>query len=204
MTLAERKNETILRKRNRLRSAPLLLTALALTTAAGCSSGTDADATPGKSPAPVATTREAAPSVNVAQAAEAAAVDAYREYWKALEALYADPSGNTDQLKKVASGTAMVNAENDAKMAHDKGNLIIGSVSVTDSRVTASNIGRKVPKVALSSCLDITKWDVVKAPTKKPLPLPSTRLTKYVITSTLEKWSQGWVVIEDKPQGEAC
>ncbi|MFD7972518.1 secreted protein/lipoprotein [Streptomyces clavifer] len=144
------------------------------------------------------------PSLDPAQSAEAAAVDAYKGYWRALETLYADSSGDTDQLKRVASGMAMVNADDDAKRARDRGHLIIGSVSVTDSTVTASDMGRKAPKAVLTSCLDITKWNVVLASTKKPLPLPSTRLTKYVITSTLEKWPQGWVVIEDTPQGKAC
>ncbi|MFE7758389.1 secreted protein/lipoprotein [Streptomyces sp. NPDC057429] len=121
-----------------------------------------------------------------------------------MEQLYADINSKSDRLKRVASGLALVNAEDDAQQMHEKGALIIGSVSVVDSTVTASDISREVPKVVLTSCLDISKWQVVKADTKKPAPLPSTRLTKYVITSTLEKWPQGWVVIDDKPQEKAC
>ncbi|MFB8026862.1 MULTISPECIES: hypothetical protein [unclassified Streptomyces] len=204
MTLVERKNDSILRKRSRLMSASLLVTALALTAAAGCSPGTDADAKPGKPPAPAATASEPAPSVDPDQAAEAAAITAYGQYWREMERLYADGSDKTDRIKKVASGLALVNAEDDAKQMHKKGALIIGNVSVSDSTVTASDFNRKVPKVALTSCLDVTKWQVVDASSKKPAALPSTRLTKYYITSTLEKWSQGWVVIEDKPQEKAC
>ncbi|MFF9690467.1 hypothetical protein [Streptomyces sp. NPDC014623] len=181
----------------------MVLTACALTSAVGCSSDTGVDEKPEKA-TPSTAAGKPSPSADPTQAAETAAVDAYAGYWRTLETLYADSSSNTDQLKKVASGLALVNVERDVKQLHDKGNLITGNVSVVDSTVTASDIDRKAPKVVLTSCLDITKWTVVKASTKKPLPLPSTRLTKYLVTSTLERWPQGWVVIEDKPQGKAC
>ena len=182
----------------------MLLAACALTAAAGCSSDPDTDAKPEEAPSSSATTSGPSPSTDPTQEAEAAAVTAYRQYWREMERLYADINSKSDRLKKVASGLALVNAEDDARQMHEKGALIIGSVSVGDSTVTASDISRKAPKVVLTSCLDISKWQVVKADTKKPAPLPSTRLTKYVINSTLEKWGQGWVVIEDKPQEKSC
>ncbi|MFI5808771.1 hypothetical protein [Streptomyces sp. NPDC051561] len=56
--------------------------------------------------------------------------------------------------------------------------------------------------VTLSSCLDISRWQVVDSTTRKPAILPKERLTKFVVVSTLERWSAGWKVIRDEPQAQ--
>lgn len=58
---------------------------------------------------------------------------------------------------------------------------------------------RTCPGPASSSCLDVTKW-VILGKSRTPVPLPSKRLTKHVVTVTVGYWSDGWRVLTDEPQ----
>ena len=138
------------------------------------------------------------------QTAKAEAIEAYEQYWKQMERLYAVKEGDATGLEKYAASAALQNAENDAKRAHRRDLVHVGSVVVKNPTATAADIKRKVPNVTLSSCLDISRWQVVNASTKKPVALPTQRLTKFVVLSTVEKWSAGWKVIRDEPQAQAC
>ncbi|MFF3876734.1 secreted protein/lipoprotein [Streptomyces sp. NPDC001978] len=121
-----------------------------------------------------------------------------------MEKLYADPTGEAADLGKYAASAALKNAEADAKRAHDRGRIIIGDVGVTNPTATRIDVARKVPNAAISSCLDISRWQMIDAETKKPVPLPTNRLTKYTIVSTVEKWPEGWRVTRDEPQDKSC
>ncbi len=143
-------------------------------------------------------------SASPEEAAQAESIALYRAYWQELERLYADKGADTGALKEFAVGEALVSAEKDIKDMHGANQVITGKVVLGDPAVTRSEIDSKVPKVFLSTCLDVSKWEVTTADTGKPLSLPSTRLTKYVVEATVEKWQQGWRVIRDRPQGKAC
>ncbi len=132
------------------------------------------------------------------------AIATYQSYWKEMEKLYADRSGKSANLKGYAASAALENAESDAKRAHDRNRIHIGQVSVGSPTVTKLDMKGKVPNATLSSCLDISRWQVVDATTKKPVTLPSNRLTKYVIVTTVERWPDGWRVIRDEPQNKSC
>ncbi|MGI5518851.1 secreted protein/lipoprotein [Streptomyces sp. CA-106131] len=121
-----------------------------------------------------------------------------------MEKLYADRSGTKSDLEKYAASAALKNAEASAKHIHDRGNMAVGDVRVVNPTVTRISLARKVPNATISSCLDISRWEMVDAKTKEPVPLPTNRLTQYVIVSTVEKWPQGWRVIRDEPQGKSC
>ncbi|WUT01761.1 hypothetical protein OHA46_33950 (plasmid) [Streptomyces sp. NBC_00708] len=175
----------------------------ALATTAGCSSAKPAD----PKEAPSASASITAPSDKPADPTETAKTEAiatYEQYWKEMEHLYADSHSSAAGLQKYAAGAALEGARADAKGMHDKGNLIIGTVVVGAPTVTKIDIARKVPSAVISSCLDITHWKVVKEATKEAVPLPSERMTKYVVTSTVEHWPEGWRVIKDQPQGKPC
>ncbi|MBT2446051.1 secreted protein/lipoprotein [Streptomyces sp. ISL-43] len=118
--------------------------------------------------------------------------------------LYADPSGTGANLKQYAASTALDSAETDAKRAHGQNLIYTGDVVVGSPTVTQINLDQKVPSASLTTCLDISQWQVLDAGTKEPVPLPSSRLTKYVITSVVERWPEGWRVIRDEPQGRPC
>lgn len=121
-----------------------------------------------------------------------------------MEKLYADPTGKSAHLGRYAVSAALKNAEADAKRAHDRGRIYTGSVALTDQTVTKVNVSGKIPNATVSSCLDISRWRRVDAETKKPVPQPGNRLTKYLIVSVVEKYPQGWRVTRDEPQGKSC
>ncbi|MEU5632096.1 secreted protein/lipoprotein [Streptomyces rishiriensis] len=133
-----------------------------------------------------------------------AAIAAYGTYWREMEKLYADPTGKSAHLNQYAAAAALKNAEADAKRAHALGSIYTGSVALTDQTVTKVVATGRIPNATISTCLDISHWQTVDAETKKPVPLPSNRLTKYRIVSTVEKYAQGWRVTSDEPQGKPC
>jgi hypothetical protein len=173
--------------------------ALALT---ACTSGEGTEVT-GKAPK-VTTSLPASSAPDLKEAAQGEALAAYRAYWQEMEKLYADPKGKSAHLGQYAASAALKNAETDAKRAHDRGRIYTGSVALTDQTVTEVNVSGKIPNATVSSCLDISKWRRVDAETKKPVPQPANRLTKYRILSTVEKYPEGWRVTRDEPQGKSC
>ncbi|GGQ97513.1 secreted protein/lipoprotein [Streptomyces asoensis] len=132
------------------------------------------------------------------------ALEVYQGYWRKMQAYYADRNGSTADLKQYAASEALEVAENDAQRAHSRNRIYSGKVTVSQSAVTGTDLDRKVPNVTLSSCLDVSQWLPVVADTRKPVDLPTGRLTKYLITTTLEKWPEGWRVVRDEPQGKKC
>ncbi|MFF9733626.1 hypothetical protein ACF1GX_29885 [Streptomyces albidoflavus] len=176
--------------------APTLLLA-----ATACSSDQ-----PDEKASPSATSSTSAPpSAPADPKAEAKeqAIATYQAYWSEMQTLYADPKGESN-VEKYATSAALKNALSDADRTHEQGRIHIGSVKAENPTVTDSKLDGKIPHVILSSCLNISEWDVVDAKTKKPVSLPSERLTKYVIKSTVEKRAEGWRVISDEPQAKAC
>ncbi|MEW2471087.1 hypothetical protein AB0919_39810 [Streptomyces sp. NPDC046994] len=177
-----------------------LCAALALT---ACSSsdgkGEAADESPSLTQAPTSS----APA-DPKETAKREAIAAYGAYWRELEKLYADPTGKSAHLDQYAASAALKNVETDAKRAHDRGDILTGRVALTDQTVGKVDTSGTIPNATVSSCLDVSKWETVDAKTKKPVPLPENRLTKYVILSTLEKYPEGWRVIRDEPQGKPC
>lgn len=185
------------------RLAFLTLAAAMLAAGTGCSSSDKSDKDAKASPTPSPSTSSSAP-VDPAEAAKTAAVGAYKAYWQEMEKLYATTTGAGADISKYAASAALKNAEADAKQMHDKKLIIAGHVGLENPTVTQADISRKVPNVFLSTCLDVSKWKVLESDSKQPASLPSTRLTRYVVVSTVERWAQGWRVIRDEPQGKAC
>lgn len=181
-------------------TAITLCAALALT---ACSSSDGKGEPADKSPSVVRSPTSAAP-VDPKEAAKKEAIAAYGAYWQEMEKLYADPTGKGADLDQYAASAALKNAEADAKGAHDRDRVYTGGVTLTDQTVTKVDASGKIPNVSVSSCLDISQWRKVDAETKKPVSLPTNRLTKYRILSTIEKYPEGWRVTRDEPQGKSC
>ncbi|MFF3326958.1 hypothetical protein [Streptomyces sp. NPDC002889] len=199
MALSARSGPALLRVRNGSRTKALLFLAFALAAVSACSSDRSADNDPKASPTPSATK-----SADPTETAKNEAIGAYRNYWQQMEKTFASGTSEGTDLKKYAAATALIVAEDAAKNRHAKGQMMTGSVTVENPTVTKIDIDRKVPSTTLSSCLDITRWNVVERADNKPVPLPSQRLTRYVIVSTVEKWPDGWKVIKDEPQAKPC
>ncbi|MEU3855425.1 hypothetical protein [Streptomyces sp. NPDC029554] len=187
-----------------MRLRKLAAASVALSTAlilSACSSNSN-DNTPADASS-VPTPTVSADRADPVKALKKEAISAYENYWREMEKLYADKDGGAN-LQKYAASAALKNATADAKRAHDQGLVNIGDVRLIDPSVTRYEAKGQVPNATVSSCLDISRWETVKASTKKPVTLPSNRLTKYVIVSTLEKWPEGWRVTRDEPQGKPC
>lgn len=192
-----------LRKRNRLGAAALLVVTGTLTVLTACSSDESTSSAPKASPTP--SVSQPSKPVNPAETAKREALDAYARYWDELQLSYAKASTEGTDITKYAAGVALVQAEQDAKEMQKVGQVMTGSVRVGSPTVTRLDADREVPNAKISSCLDISRWDVVDRKTKKKAVMPSGRLTKYVIVGTIERWPDGWKVIKDEPQeGKPC
>jgi hypothetical protein len=172
---------------------------------AGCSDK-PADGPKQTAPTPSSSATKPAPSASTdpTEAAKKEAVATYQGYWREVEKLYADQDGSAAGIEKFATSAALKNVKTDARRAHDDGFILTGDVNVIDPTVTELDIDRRIPNATISSCLDISQWETVVATTKKPVTLPSNRLTKYQILSVVEKRPEGWRVIRDEPQGKRC
>ncbi|MFJ5877401.1 hypothetical protein [Streptomyces sp. S1] len=160
--------------------------------------------TPSVSTPPASTPPKTTLPPDPEEVAKKEAIAVYVGYWQEMEKLYADKTGKAGNLKQYAASEALRNAELDAKRAHDRNKIHTGEVVVGNPTATKTDLDRQIPHVVLSSCLDISKWQVVDVDTKEAVTLPSNRLTKFVITSTVERWPEGWRVIRDKPEGKSC
>lgn len=192
------------RTRNRARGAGVLLALSTVLAAAGCTSNTESpDNNAPMSQAPSATT-SATPPPDPTEAAKKEAIAAYEAYWKEMERVYATASLEGTDITRYAAGPALSRPRLEAEHLRKVGRVFTGRVGLTNSTVTHTELGGKVPGIRLSSCLDVSAWKVKDTKTNKPVATPTNHLTKYVIVTTVERWKDGWKVIKDEPQERAC
>ncbi|MFE5108371.1 hypothetical protein [Streptomyces sp. NPDC056663] len=203
VTRPVRRERAQLRERNHIRSATLLFAACALTTVSACTSegSFDKNANPQTS---VTATSQPPKSVDPEEATKTEAINTYTSYWREMERAYAKGSSKGTALKDYAAGAALVSADSGIANMVEAGQLAVGKVTVGRPTVTQLDTSRQILNVKLSSCLDVSHWDVIDRGTRKPVALPTERLTKYVVVSVIEKWPDGWKVIKDQPQEKAC
>ncbi|MFB9601389.1 hypothetical protein ACFFTQ_00145 [Streptomyces roseofulvus] len=139
-----------------------------------------------------------------AEAAKKEAITTYLSHWKEVEKRYADKTHKAGDLKKYAASAALSQLELDTKRMVERNTIAVGKVTVGNPTAVSADINRKIPNVVISSCLDISQWQVLDADTSKPVSLPKERLLRYVIKATVEKWPEGWRVIRDEPQDKKC
>ncbi|MGW0997303.1 hypothetical protein ACWD5V_29335 [Streptomyces sp. NPDC002523] len=187
------------RFRNRVTVTLALGATLVLT---GCSSSDGKNKASETSPA--VSDMPMSSSADPTQAAKAEVITRYRAYWKEVERVYASASVDGTDIATYAASAALERTKSDSERLRKNGRIITGTISVTDQKATV-HLNRKIPNATITSCLDVSRWKPVDKDTKKPAPLSSTRLTKYVTIATLERWHDGWKVIRDEPQaGRAC
>ncbi|MEU2026941.1 hypothetical protein ABZ565_33110 [Streptomyces sp. NPDC016469] len=181
----------------------LVAVACTMVAASGCSSDKSAD----PKQAPSATAASKKPSgkpVDAEEAAKANAIATYTSYWREMGRSYAKGGAEETALKDYAAGSALVGANTGMANMRKAGQSTVGEVTVKNPTVTQIDLDRKVPNVRLSSCLDVSRWKVIDRDTKKPVVLPSDRLTRYVVASVVERWPEGWRVVRDTPQEKPC
>ncbi|GAA0269998.1 hypothetical protein GCM10010302_04450 [Streptomyces polychromogenes] len=191
--------------RRLLAAAAAAATVAALT--AGCTSGSknDKNAAPVPSLSPSGTTAGASPSAAAdPEAADKTEVQAaYTRYWDVLTAAYAKPDPDDPNLAKVATGSALVQIQQDLANLRKRGHVFSGQPQRSNSGITFK-ADTKLKTAVITDCLDVSHWKPVEKSGGTELPLPSTRLLRYVNTVTAEKWPTGWMVLEDKQEGKAC
>ncbi|MEU9062427.1 hypothetical protein AB0D13_27060 [Streptomyces sp. NPDC048430] len=183
----------------------LLLAACTMAGIPACSSDDSTTTSKKSSTPPASEPSQAKSSADPTEKAKAEVLDIYAKYWRQMERSYGQASTSGTDIKQYAAGVALVQVQQGTADMKSDGQLLTGSVKVGSPTVTQIDIDGKAPSATISSCLDVSHWDIVDAKTKKQLPLPSERLTQYVNVSTLERWPDGWKVIEDDPQeGKPC
>ncbi|MFC9607991.1 hypothetical protein ACFTTN_31660 [Streptomyces niveus] len=192
------------RGRNRRRRAALLFVVCALAATTACSSDSNETAKQTPSASSASEGEESKPSADPTETSKAEAIGTYQAYWREMQLAYAKASIDGTDIKKFTAGLALSRAENDTKSMKESGQIVSGEVSVGSPTVTQIDLNRKIPNATISSCLDTSAWTVLDATTQKVVPQPTERLTKYVIVATVERWPDGWKVIEDKPQEKKC
>ena len=178
--------------------ATTLIIASGLLALAGCSdSGSDTSSKPSSTP----TAASPSPSSTV-DAEDAAVIAAYTSSWDAQTAAYSKASSAGTDLKQTTTLRAMFDIEHDLSVMHKAGQVTTGKPVITPKVVKVTD--GKIPKATLTDCVDTTHWILIDKASKKPVPLPTTRLIKYVSTATLEKWGTKWMVTKLTAQEQAC
>ncbi|MGW1767318.1 hypothetical protein ACWCQL_25050 [Streptomyces sp. NPDC002073] len=186
------------------RAVPVYLAlCAALTSACTTSDGGGDEKAASPAPTVAVAPRTSAPA-DPTEVAEAEAIAAYRRYWTEMEKAYAQGSAQGTALRSYAAGATLSRANYDIEDVVKSGKLIVGTVSIGNPTATAVDIDRKIPNVSLSSCLDVSHWTVVSRESRRPVAMPTNRLTRYVATAVVEKWPDGWKVIKSEPQVRAC
>ncbi|MCX5009183.1 hypothetical protein OHB05_42465 [Streptomyces sp. NBC_00638] len=183
------------------KQATALLLAGSLLVLAGCSdSNGDSDASSSK---PSTTASDVSPSPSSTVGAEDAAVlAAYTRSWDAQTEAYSKASSAGTDLKKTTTLRALFDIEHDLTVMRSDGQVTTGKPVLTPKVVKVTKA--KIPKATLTDCVDTTHWILIDKASKKPVPLPTTRLIKYVSTATLEKWGKTWMVTKLTAQEQAC
>lgn len=180
--------------------ATAVLLAGSLVALAGCSdNGSEASPSdPSKSPS----ARPSASSSSTLDPEQAEILAAYTQSWQAQTEAYAKASSAGTDLRKTTTLRALGLIEKDLETMRKAGQVTTGKpvIHPRDPKVTDG----ETPKATLTDCVDTTNWTLIDKATKKKVPLPSTRLIKYISTATLEKWGTKWMVTELTAQTQTC
>ncbi|MFD0501855.1 hypothetical protein ACFQ0G_00890 [Streptomyces chiangmaiensis] len=176
-----------------------MLLAGSLLALAGCSdSGSGAS-----SSKPSTTPPAVSPSSHSTVPAEDAAVlAAYASSWDAKTEAYQQASSAGTDVRKYTTFKALADIERNLSAMKKAGQVTTGKPVIHPKVVKVTDA--KIPKATVADCVDTTNWTLIDKATKKPVPLPTERLIKYVSTATLEKWGTKWMVTEWTAQDQAC
>ncbi|MDX3540850.1 hypothetical protein PV721_42535 [Streptomyces sp. MB09-01] len=178
------------------RAVPAFL-ALCVVLTAGCISSSDADNEKDKEAQPsVSASPSKSATLDPSEAAKAEALSAYKAYWTEVPKAFAVPAIEGTDLKRYAAAEALSKAEVTVANLTKNGRVMTGEPVVTNSTVTSAELEKKTPNVSVSSCLDVSNWKIIDKKTGQPAPVASSPVSKYVITSLLERWDGSWKVLK--------
>lgn len=176
----------------------ILFVAGSLLGLAGCSAdNSDTPSAPGSASA-VATQ---SPS-STTDAEDGAVIAAYTNSWDAKAKAYSQASSKGTDVNKYTTFQALADIERSLSAMRKAGQVTTGKPAINPKVVEV--VDAKIPKATVADCVDTTNWTLIDKASKKPVPLPSQRLVKYVSTATLEKWGTKWMVTELTAQDQDC
>ncbi|MEU6653356.1 hypothetical protein ABZ904_28955 [Streptomyces sp. NPDC046900] len=183
------------------RYATALLLAGSLAVVSSCSDRQNNDA---RSP-DIPSARTVAPSKlpsSPAHSEEALVIAAYTSSWTAQTEAYSKASTAGTDLRKTTTFKALADIESDLSVMRKARQVTTGEPAINPKvvKVTAG----KLPTATIEDCVDTTHWTLIDKASKKPVPLPTTRLIKYVSIATLEKWGTKWMVTKLTAQAQSC
>lgn len=183
--------------RTRKHATALLLVG-SLLALAGCS---DRDSDTSSKPSPAPTAVSPSPSSTL-DANEAAVLAAYTSSWDAQTKAYSNASSAGTDLKKNTTLRALFDIEHDLEVMRKAGQVTTGKPVISPKVIKMTDA--KIPSATVTDCIDTTHWILTDKASKKPVPLPTTRLIRYVSTATLEKWGKTWMVTKLTAQEKTC
>lgn len=199
MTATQRHHSrrTVAAVRTRKHATALIL-ASSLLALAGCSDG-GSDTSSKPSPAPTTVSPSASSTVNTE---DAAVIAAYTRSWDAQTDAYSKASSADTDLKKTTTFKALADIEKDLAVMRKAGQVTTGKPAISPEVVKVTDA--KIPTATVADCVDTSHWTLIDKASKRQVPLPTTRLIKYVSTATLEKWGTKWMVTKLTAQEQSC
>lgn len=192
------------RSLSRTRWGAAVLGTLTLLTA--CSSGgTSEESKPASTPSSSMPKPSVTPSKSVGPeaAGKAAVLQSYDRMWEEQVKAYATADLKGTELKKYAAGAALARAKVDVEGMRKKGIVTKGKPG-HKTKVTSTDLKRKVPSAELTDCVDTSTWKFVYRKSGKPVPLPEGAMPRYVTKVKAEKWGKQWMLLELTPTQRAC
>lgn len=162
---------------------------------AGCT-GTAPEPTPTPTPTSAASTADPnpspTPSVDPALAeAEGLVLEAYRGYWAAKVASYADPSQQQDpSLAVYAIDTALTDAQAAIASMRADG-IVVPGEPVIDPEVTELDLATS--RATLADCIDTANWQGIFSATGESAVAPD-QFTRVTASATAAVYEGRWVI----------
>lgn len=195
------------RYRNRIAAAAAVLSALAVLSACGSSSGGDnADKAVKPSPETSSSSETETPSTAAPDPEDAekkAVTDAYADMWDEQVKAYAKADVKGTDLSTYSAAKAWVQTKRDLEALKSKGMVATGKPE-HDVKVTGFKPDKQVPWAGLTDCLDTANWKYVYRKSGKAVPIPDGRLESYTLKVQAEKWGKQWKIVDLVPQDRAC
>jgi hypothetical protein len=147
-----------------LRNAAVFGIVAAAFLAACTSGGSDPSPTPTRTVTPSPTATATATVDPQSAAAEAAILEAYKGYWHAKVASFADPMKDQDpNLQHFAVDTALADAQEAILSFRSNGIAVVGEPGLAP--VVSDIVLSEVKSAKITDCVDITNWQPVYAAT---------------------------------------
>jgi len=171
----------------------LMLVVVALS--AGCNGDGEKDPTPTKSSATVSPTPTPSPTPSAdpeVAAAEASVLKAYRDFWAAKVAWYADPRAQSDSnLSHYAIDTALADAQSTIFTFRADGIEVPGE-PVLSPQVSNVSLGT-APTATVNDCVDVSNWQAIFRDSGKSAVAPG-QLKRVVAVAEATIFDGRWVI----------